>query len=230
MMPGKVPALLFAGWIVVSFSGALALTPPIWPSSFSVTFHEKVHNIDNTPPDEENDGAWYYDYSRQRARHDHLKGQNNTFCQGRGLNLTDPHGDCRLLYVNNTDMYVHYPGDRQCCRACGPAEGCTMMPQNNLAQATNNVNDTMNGTTCIGWILPRGRYPVNQWYMTKNGTPCFHYTIPIWNPSILLISHSYTFNLDSYHVGPIPHGHLDVPSYCNTTCPHPYVPSWIPPY
>ncbi|XP_035687564.1 uncharacterized protein LOC118423501 [Branchiostoma floridae] len=217
-------ALLVTAWIVVTISGAQsALKTPVWPSSFSVRFHEKDLNIFHRPITTENDGAWYYDYSIPAARHDHLQGQNNTYCQGRGLNLTDPHADCSLLYVDNRDMYVHYPGERQCCRACGPDEGCTMMSQTNLAQATNYNNETFNGTACVGWSIPPEKYPIDQWYMTEIGTPCYWETIPIVHPFIVS-SHSLTFDQHSYHVGPIPQDLLKVPSYCLNICPNPYVP------
>ncbi|KAI8520871.1 hypothetical protein Bbelb_006250 [Branchiostoma belcheri] len=226
LTPRAVPALLVTVWIVLSVLGAHGvLKPPVWPTAFSVRFHEHEFHAFRQPPSTENDGAWYYDYTARRARHDHLQGQNNTFCQGRGLNLTAPHGNCHLLYVNNTDMYVHYPGERRCCRACGPAEGCTMMSQTNLAQATNPSNDTINGTTCAVWSMPPEilKLPIDNWYIGEDGVPCYWVTVPIVHPFIQSI-HSLTFNQYSYHVGPIRQGLLTVPKYCQNRCPNPYVP------
>ncbi|CAH1277434.1 Hypp9628 [Branchiostoma lanceolatum] len=160
-------------YALVCLLGVMSLTqtfkvtphPPTWPSAFSVGFHEDW-NISVIPS---SDGAWYYDYNIRRARFDHLQGQSNYFCQGRGLTLKDNHSDCHLIFA--TDMYVHYAREKQCCRACGPAEGCTVLKPAWLTGAKYIGKQTISGMVCHGWEK-QGAQAADRWYQTEDGTPC----------------------------------------------------------
>ncbi|CAH1229867.1 Hypp258 [Branchiostoma lanceolatum] len=209
-------------YALVCLLGVMSLTqtfkvtphPPTWPSAFSVGFHEDW-NISVIPS---SDGAWYYDYNIRRARFDHLQGQSNYFCQGRGLTLKDNHSDCHLIFA--TDMYVHYAREKQCCRACGPAEGCTVLKPAWLTGAKYIGKQTISGMVCHGWEK-QGAQAADRWYQTEDGTPCQYwemYRIPT-HPL-----HTMTFNISTYKVGPVQRSVFDVPDYCSITCPNPWKP------
>ncbi|XP_035687758.1 uncharacterized protein LOC118423632 [Branchiostoma floridae] len=206
---------------VMSLTQTLKITPypqpPIWPSAFSVAFHEKF----DIPIIPSSDGAWYYDYSTRRTRFDHLQGQDNNFCQGRGLKLQNNHSDCHLIFTP-ADMYVHYPQERQCCRACGAAEGCTVLKPDWLAGAKYTGKQTISGMVCHGWEK-QGAVAVDRWYQTEDGTPC-QYWEKLTIPPHLEVLHTITFNSSTSNVGPVPKSIFDVPNYCNTTCPFPWGP------
>ncbi|XP_019647486.1 PREDICTED: uncharacterized protein LOC109487834 [Branchiostoma belcheri] len=191
--------------------------PPTWPSTFSVNFHEE--NWVWIIPLARNAGAWHYDFANKRMRYDHLQGQFDNFCHGRGLDLKDSRGDCHLLF-NATDMFVHYPGEQKCCRACGVAEGCTVLKPNWLAGGTYLGTETINGTVCHGWETD-GAAATDRWYQTEDGTPCrYAETIKFWPHS----THNITFHMSSYSRDPIPNSVFHVPAYCNVRCPSPWRP------
>ncbi|CAH1229869.1 Hypp259 [Branchiostoma lanceolatum] len=230
-------------YVVVCLLGVMSLTqtfkvtpqPPTWPSAFSVDFHE-VYRFINISAIPSNDGAWYYDYNIRRARFDHLQGQSNYFCQGRGLTLKDNHSDCHLIFA--TEMYVHYPREKQCCRcsmrfgpgvrigpdtilehrACGPAEGCTVLKPAWLTGAKYIGKQTISGMVCHGWEK-QGAVAADRWYQREDGTPCQYWEM-LSIPAHLL--HTMTFNVSTYKVGPVQRSVFDVPHYCNITCPNPY--------
>ncbi|XP_066286692.1 uncharacterized protein [Branchiostoma lanceolatum] len=209
-------------FVVACLLGVMSLTqtfkvtpePPSWPLAFSVGFHEDW-NVSVIPS---NDGAWYYDYNIMRARFDHLQGQSNLFCQGRGLTLKDNHSDCHLIFA--TDMYVHYPQEKQCCRACGPAEGCTVLKPAWLTGAKYIGKQNISGMVCNGWEK-QGSVASDRWYQTEVGTPCQYWEM-FRIPSHPL--HTMTFNISTYKVGPVQRSVFDVPDYCNITCPNPWKP------
>ncbi|CAH1266305.1 Hypp3338 [Branchiostoma lanceolatum] len=191
--------------------------PPSWPTTFSVNFHEdhwiwKIHLSGNA-------GAWHYDFSNKIARFDHLQGQIDNFCHGRGLRLKEWRGDCHLLF-NTTDMFVHYPRERQCCRACGVAEGCTVLKPTWMAGAKYLGTENINGTACQGWETD-GAAATDRWYQATDGTPCqYSETIKFWPHS----SHNITFDMSSFSLDPIPTSVFDIPGYCDRKCPYPWRP------
>ncbi|XP_078617460.1 uncharacterized protein LOC144885415 [Branchiostoma floridae x Branchiostoma japonicum] len=144
--------------------------------------------------------------------------KTTSFCHGRGLKLQNNHSDCHLIFTP-ADMYVHYPQERQCCRACGAAEGCTVLKPDWLAGAKYTGKQTISGMVCHGWEK-QGAVAADRWYQTEDGTPCQYWEKFRFPPHLL---HTITFNISTYKVGPVPRSVFDVPNYCNITCPSPWV-------
>ncbi|XP_066273156.1 uncharacterized protein [Branchiostoma lanceolatum] len=196
--------------------------PPSWPVAFSVKFQEEARN--GTATTSRNDGAWYYDWSQISARFDHLNNQNNWICQGRGLNVTAPHGDCQVLFSQDADMFVIYPGEKKCCRACGPAEGCTVPVPNWLAESKFIGNETINGTGCMGWEKAgtHGQTTADRWYQTAKGKPC-QYWESVTSDNVTYV-HTLTFNQTTFHIGQPDASVFAVPDYCDrySKCPNPW--------
>ncbi|XP_078699735.1 uncharacterized protein LOC144926649 [Branchiostoma floridae x Branchiostoma belcheri] len=215
--------ITLAAW----FLGVVSLTqtgrpapdprPPTWPSAFSIAFYEEIFVF--VAPISGNDGAWHYDYDNGRARFDHLEGQSNSFCLDSDMKLKDNHSDCHLIFTP-TDMYVHYPGEGQCCRACGSAEGCTVLKPAWLAGARYLGKQNISGMVCHGWEK-QGAVAADRWYQTEVGMPCQYSESFKQRPEL----HTVTFNNITYKVGPIKDSVFHVPKYCNRTCPTPYKPS-----
>ncbi|XP_078683534.1 uncharacterized protein LOC144917405 [Branchiostoma floridae x Branchiostoma belcheri] len=199
-----------------SLSGPPA-QPPSWPQTFSVTFQEERHI--SVVPVNQNVGAWHYDFANSRARFDYSQGQADSFCTGRGLTLKDEHGDCQLFF-STLGLYVNYPHEQQCCRACGPAQYCSVIKPTWLAGATYLGEENINGTACHGWEK-QGAVATDRWYQTEDGKPCQYWEKLQFVPHI---THVITFNITSYQLNPISASVFNVPKYCNSTCPIPYPP------
>ncbi|XP_066286672.1 uncharacterized protein [Branchiostoma lanceolatum] len=216
-----ISKIVLATWFlgVVSLTRTFRLNldpqPPTWPSAFSIAFYEEIFVF--IAPISGNEGAWHYDYANGRARYDHLEGQSDEFCLDSGLKLSDNHSDCHLIFA--TDMYVHYPREKQCCRACGPAEGCTVLKPAWLTGAKYIGKENISGMVCHGWEK-QGAVASDRWFQTEEGMPCQYSESFKLRPEL----HTVTFSNVTYKVGPIKDSIFHVPKYCNRTCPSPYKP------
>ncbi|XP_066279610.1 uncharacterized protein [Branchiostoma lanceolatum] len=186
--------------------------PPTWPATFSVSFQEEQHI--SVILISRNTGAWYYDFANRRARFDHSHGQLDFFCDGVGLRPRERRSECQLFFTP-LGMFVHFPRDQMCCRACGATEGCGVLKPTWLTGATYLGNETIDGRTCHGWEI-QGAAATDRWYQAEDGTPCQYWEKIVYPPHAV---HTITFNTTSYQLGPIPGSVFDVPKYCNVTCP-----------
>ena len=201
------------------FGNDFAYTGPVWPDTFSVEFNEILYGLLITYG--ENEGKWYYDYTNNRARFDHLNGQTDNFCQGQGLSPRHPFDDCHLLFSPDTAMYVHYPNAQTCCRLCAAGIGCTPLKPDWLLNVTMEGTEQVEDRECKVYHV-QGAVAQDYWMDTMDDIPCRYYeSLPEEHP---IFFHNLTFYPETYTTDPIDEAIFDIPDYCYKDCPNPYTP------
>lgn len=215
MKMSDLKSMLLSVLMIATTQSKVISDPPIWPNAFSVDFQEDLYlSILRLS---RNNGTWFYDYTNGRARYDHNRGQRNNFCNGQHLSDHDTKAPCSLLFTNHSNMYVFYPEAKTCCILCGEKQGCTILKPNWLSNATFTGQKTFNGVKCNGWAKP-GHVFTDELYVSDKGVPC-QYHEKSYEGDII---HTLTFNQATYKVGQPDSATFEIPTYCKSTCPHPY--------
>lgn len=200
---------------VLSVSMLTNAAPPVWSSAFSVDFQEKARLSFVTLFI--NNGSWYYNFDNKQARFDHLRGQKDWFCMNQHLSDHDKQAPCNMLFSNDTNLYIHYPEAKTCCRLCGLENYCTVMEPNWLKNATFIGDEMFYGSKCHGWQTPGFTF-MDTWYVTDENVPCQYHE----KSDHLGTIHNITFNQKSFNLGPPNPDIFNVPSYCHKECPNPF--------
>mmetsp|Transcript_2156 Transcript_2156/g.3028 ORF Transcript_2156/g.3028 Transcript_2156/m.3028 type:complete len:244 (+) Transcript_2156:300-1031(+) len=191
---------------------------PIWPETFTVNFHEILVSQNRTLS--ENKGVWYYDFKHLSARHDHLEGQKNNFCQGQHLSTDNPSDDCNLIFAPSGGMYVHYPNAKECCKLCEDGIGCSVLKPTWISNGDYLGTEDVIGNTCHVYH-ETGAVAEDYWLQTQDDIPCRYYE-SLGFPGRPTVHHNLTFDRDSYSNQVIDSIVFSVPLYCNQNCPNPY--------
>ncbi|CAG2250548.1 unnamed protein product [Mytilus edulis] len=198
--------------LVVILTFTDAIPPPVWPSAFSINFSEICYLSFITLY--QNDGTLYYNYYDKQARFDHNRGQGDFFCMFQRLSEHDKKAPCQVLFSNDTNLYVHYPEAKTCCRVCGTDHACGVLKPDWLKNGTYLGSEIVNGTKCNGWETP-GYAFMDSWYLTDANIPCLYHEKSDHIGAI----HNMTFNQKSFTLGAPNPDIFNVPSYCHRQCP-----------
>lgn len=192
------------------------LTPPLWPSSYSVDFQEEGH-APGSKPLYTNKGSWYYDFKQNIGRFDKGAGQQDFACQQQAHHLSpnDLHAPCQLLFAKDTNMYVIYPNTKTCCTPCGEKEFCSLIKPNWLSNSTYVGTRVYEGNACYGWEI-NGSTSKDYWFVTKMNVPCEYHQIP-YKVSEAIVSMNFT--QESYKTDEPDQSLFIIPSYCKEKCP-----------
>lgn len=200
---------------LVCVVSASAMTPPMWPPVYSISFLEEGHMTGNTTLIFQNNGTWYYDFSHMVARFDKSQGQKDIFCsqQAKNLSPNNPEAPCQILFSHSGNLYVIFPNVKTCCTPCGNEEHCTIVKPNWLESATYVGNKTLEMNTCYGWEVDGNQK--NIWYVTKDNIPCQLVVAPKTGKGLI---HTMTFYQKSYKLSVPSSVIFNLPGYCLDKC------------
>ena len=192
--------------------------PPPMAPAFTVNFTETFSGYPAPPTT----GAWYYDWPRRLWRADHNAPQNNNFCSCANNATT---AACSLLFVPvapghpDGGLFAEFPdapGD--CCRLCGPAEGCTPLMPTWLSASARKTYAGLDARGCGTWCEPGDEAAADcMSFGAKSRGACLYTETFRFGQTAVV--HNLTFDLSTYVEAAPPAALFAVRPACSKPCP-----------